>query len=135
VSVGTISRRKTDIKNLSHFQPFWDIEKQTFLLFFKTFAGVVKTDFYVSVATILRKSFFLDKLFFLSFLDIERKNFGFLAKLFRLGCQNCILFAHSSILCNFLMAKSFLSHHFWYIDENKSALPPKKLGHVVKTDF
>ena len=66
---------------------------------------------------ILRKTIIVKKI--LLFSDIERKNFGLLAKIFGGFVKNCILRVHWNILRNFFKFSIF--YHFQTLSQNFSA--------------
>ena len=57
----------------------------------KTSGSVVKAACYASKGTLWEGKRFWKILHFIGFLSVERKYFGVLAKVFRQGCENCIL--------------------------------------------
>ena len=57
---------------------------------------------------------------FISFSDIQRKNFGFLSKSFRQGCQYCILRIHDNILKDFSWGKLISFYLFRRLSEKFS---------------
>ena len=76
---------------------FWTLS-ETNLAFCQNLPdGVVQTAFYVSWGT-FQLAFFLEIIFFLSFLENERKRFDFLSEIRKKVCQNCIPGVHMNYL-------------------------------------
>ena len=102
-------------KKVRKFWFFYQCRKLIFGLWQNFYCGVVGTAFYMPIGTFWLEKVLLRKLLFLlwhfAFSHLEREQLAFLAKTFRLVCQNCNLPDLKHIVENYFFSKK---NHFCF---------------------